>query len=272
MPFPTPADHSLHDIPTDSEIRKVYPIDFYPHPQIVRLPLGTTTYWLLGPESGPKVALVHGISTPSLIWKHLAPWLADHGFRVLVYDLFGRGYSEAPDVVYDANLYVTQLALLLQHIQWPNAHIVGLSMGGGITGAFAATFPNLVTEKIVLIASAGVMELPVPSAALNQPRPIVVLQKEFLPGYTRALTSSLQFGPIRDLENAFKAVADSARIKTLIVHGTNDNTVAFKFGERIKNLIPSAKFVPIEGGDHDLLLAEDYYETTRQAVLDFLQA
>jgi len=61
----------------------------------VRLPLGKTTYWVLGPEGGPKVGLtkyalhfvilfltkivlIHGISTPSIIWKNIGPYLAEH--------------------------------------------------------------------------------------------------------------------------------------------------------------------------------------------------
>lgn len=43
-------------------------------------------------------------------------------------DLFGRGYSDAPNMAYDAGLYTTQLALLMQYVRWENAHIVGFSM------------------------------------------------------------------------------------------------------------------------------------------------
>ena len=43
-------------------------------------------------------------------------------------DLYGRGYSDAPWLPYDASLYTTQLALLMQHIKWERAHIAGLSM------------------------------------------------------------------------------------------------------------------------------------------------
>lgn len=43
-------------------------------------------------------------------------------------DLYGRGYSDAPKTCYDAGLYTTQLALLMQHIKWDKAHIAGLSM------------------------------------------------------------------------------------------------------------------------------------------------
>lgn len=35
------------------------------------------------------------------------------GYHVLLYDLHGRGYSDAPQVTYDVSLYTTHLALLI---------------------------------------------------------------------------------------------------------------------------------------------------------------
>ena len=43
-------------------------------------------------------------------------------------DLYGRGYSEAPQTTYDTNLYTSQLAHLMQYIRWEKANIVGISM------------------------------------------------------------------------------------------------------------------------------------------------
>ena len=43
-------------------------------------------------------------------------------------DLYGRGYSDAPQTTYDTSLYVTQLALLMQHVKWDQARLVGISM------------------------------------------------------------------------------------------------------------------------------------------------
>ena len=43
-------------------------------------------------------------------------------------DLYGKGYTDAPKTDYHANLFVTQLALLLQYLKWENAHIAGFSM------------------------------------------------------------------------------------------------------------------------------------------------
>lgn len=105
-----------------------------------------TRYWLLGPENGKKVTpspspfpphsspsqivLIHGLSIPSLVYKDVAPHLSKGGYRVLLYDLYGRGYSDAPahPTVYDTALYATQLALLMQHVGWEKAALVGVSM------------------------------------------------------------------------------------------------------------------------------------------------
>jgi pimeloyl-ACP methyl ester carboxylesterase len=48
--------------------------------------------------------------------------------HVVLIDHFGRGHSEAPDTLYNSQLYVTELALLMQHIKWEKARIAGLSM------------------------------------------------------------------------------------------------------------------------------------------------
>ena len=79
-------------------------------------------------------------------------------FLLILLDLYRRGYSDAPQMTYDPNLYTIQLALLMQHLWWDKAAIVGVSMGGGIAAAFTAQFPPLVNDKVVLIASAGLME------------------------------------------------------------------------------------------------------------------
>ncbi|KAF8632813.1 hypothetical protein AX15_001674 [Amanita polypyramis BW_CC] len=115
-------------------------------------------YWLLGPKEGQKVVLIHGLSIPAIIWRDVAPSLSTSGYRVLLYDLYGRGYSDAPQTTYNTDLYTTQLALLMQYLKWDKAIVVGVSMGGGIAAAFTSQYPYLVDDRVVLIASAGIME------------------------------------------------------------------------------------------------------------------
>lgn len=105
------------------------------------------------------MVLIHGISAPSIAFQKVANYLVEQGFQVLLYDLHGRGYSEIPEKESDVNLYIIQLALLLQYVGWSKAYIVGFSMGGGIAAAFSSTFPHLVNGKVVFVASAGLIKV-----------------------------------------------------------------------------------------------------------------
>ncbi|PCH39668.1 alpha/beta-hydrolase [Wolfiporia cocos MD-104 SS10] len=240
-------------------------------------------YWLLGPEKGTKVVLVHGLNTPSVTWINIAPALASRGYRVLVYDLYGKGYSQAPKTTYHVNLFVTQLALLLQYLHWDNAHVAGFSMGGGITAAFAAVLPHLVAGKIILMASAGASdpgpEKPASAAAAPVPQfgELIDLQAELLPGYTAAVQSCLQDGPIHDLLWAFDKIAitrvgSGQEVQVLIIHGTDDYLVRYSDSLEINRRIPSARLVTVEGAGHDFTARDGHWQQVADAMLEFLDA
>lgn len=90
---------------------------------------GLTHYYVLGPESGKRIVFIHGITAPSLTLKHFLSKLASKGFRVLCYDMFGRGFSDCPGNNYDRELYVQQLYDLVKHVGWNKCSILGYSMG-----------------------------------------------------------------------------------------------------------------------------------------------
>ncbi|KAG2361606.1 Alpha/Beta hydrolase protein [Suillus spraguei] len=257
---------SLAHLPSSSPSWDVYPEDLYSGGAYVNLPLGRVRYWLIGPEDGRRIVLIHGLSIPAIVWKDVAPVLASRGYRVLLYDLYGRGYSDAPQVTYDTALYTTQLALLMQHVKWDNAFIVGLSMGGGIATAFSAHFPHLVNGKVALIASAGIMESSdisrtakfmstplVQTVSALPPFQIVRLQTAHLPHYNAAVASSLRDGPIRGLHFAFQSLARSGN-QVLLIHGTSDKTVPYKYASKIQSLVPQADLATINDGGHDVIV------------------
>ena len=114
--------------------------------------------WFLPKEelsNGETLVLVHGFSTPSFVWGGLIDNFCNSGFKVLVYDHFGRGFSERPRINYDKELYVRSLKeLLVDQGLEEKIHLVGYSMGGPIVGYFAEQYPNT-TKSISLIAPAG---------------------------------------------------------------------------------------------------------------------
>ena len=133
---------SLKELTPDE--RAKFPGDY------VQLEDGVVSYYWKGPENGDIVVLVHGLSTPKFVWDGNVDALAAAGKRVLVYDHYGRGFSDRPDIVYDGDLYVRELSNLLDalHVTQP-VNLVGYSMGGGNVIGFAARYPEKVNEILV---------------------------------------------------------------------------------------------------------------------------
>lgn len=149
------------------EHRRSLPGDF------AQLTRGKTYYRWLGKARGPVAVCVHGLTTPSFVWGPIAAGLGALGFRVLVYDLYGRGYSDRPSGPQDSPFFVAQLSELLddQGIQ-DDITLLGYSMGGAIATAFAATFPEKL-RQLVLIAPAGMGHDLGPIATLVNTRPFL---------------------------------------------------------------------------------------------------
>jgi len=116
---------------------------------------GTTYYEWLGPTRGPVAVCVHGLTTPSFVWHGLAAGLARVGFRVLIYDLYGRGFSDRVPGLQDQAFFRQQLADLLEDQQIKSdITLFGYSMGGAIATDFTAVNPGMI-RHLVLLAPAG---------------------------------------------------------------------------------------------------------------------
>jgi len=81
--------------------------------QFIRRSDGYVHFELSGPEKGSLVILIHGITAHYFLWDDLSQSLLKEGIRVLRYDLYGRGFSDRPDVNYNEQLFVRQLLELL---------------------------------------------------------------------------------------------------------------------------------------------------------------
>ena len=119
------ADLEVH--PMDATARADAPGQF------IELSDGITHYELSGLADGPVVILVHGFSVPYYIWDTTFAELTGAGFRVLRYDLYGRGFSDRPRIDYDGALFERQIVELIESLELEEPlDIVGLSMGGAV--------------------------------------------------------------------------------------------------------------------------------------------
>jgi pimeloyl-ACP methyl ester carboxylesterase len=115
----------------------------------VRLADGLTHYETAGPGSGPIVVLAAAFSVPAYLSDSLYQGLADSGFRVIRFDYFGRGWSDRLNATYDLDLFVRQLAGLLDSLRVTTAvDLAGLSFGAAIVTSFADRYPARVRSLI----------------------------------------------------------------------------------------------------------------------------
>lgn len=150
------AAAAVFAIPFVQEIRRSAPDLRMAAGKFAKLSRGKTHYRWFGGARGPVAVCIHGLTTPSQVWEPLARELVDLGYRVLVYDLYGRGFSDNVSGLQTAEFFVEQLKELVDD-QGLDGELTlfGYSMGGSIATAFTARHSHLV-QRMVLIAPAGI--------------------------------------------------------------------------------------------------------------------
>ena len=265
----------------------------------IKLKDGTTRYELSGPENGKPVVLVHGFSVPYFIFDPTFDFLTKAGFRVLRYDLIGRGYSDRPKTAYKIDLFVRQLRDLLEALNLSQVNLLGLSMGGPITASFINQNPQVV-DKFILIDPAGAkrvtlsllleaVKLPIfgelalglfgsgsmvkgIASDMFDPELVEHFQAQYkiqmqYKGFKYAILSTMRN---RMLESFAETYARVGKLKkpTLLIWGKNDATVPFKNSSEILKAIPHAEFHPIENCGH--IPHYEKPEIVNKVLLEFL--
>jgi pimeloyl-ACP methyl ester carboxylesterase len=269
--------------------------------QFVRLSGGITHYQWHGPASGQVIVLVHGLSAPSFIFAGLVPILTGAGYRVLTYDLYGRGYSDRPRARQTAEFFARQLDELLQDqmVAGP-VTVLGYSMGGAIAPGFAIYSPARVA-RLILIAPAGfghrlggmagfMAKTPVigdwlmavfggsnlrrramaeaaTSAAIPDVTARMIRETRFR-GYSRSILASLRDLLGRNLTDVHRELA-ARRVPVLAIWGTRDATIPVAHAQSLAEANPTARNVILDGLDHSLTFTHPDEVATH--VLDFMR-
>lgn len=123
--------------------------------EYAQLDSGVTHYQWHGPRSERILVLVHGLSTPSWVFEGLIRGFLSMRYRVLSYDLYGRGQSDRAKGRQTLDFHTRQLTQLLDEIgvRVP-VTLLGYSMGAAIATRFAATESDRV-DRLILLAPAG---------------------------------------------------------------------------------------------------------------------
>jgi pimeloyl-ACP methyl ester carboxylesterase len=247
----------------------------------LRLSDGMTHYSLSGPENGHIVVLLHGGTIPMFTWDEVAPMLAQQGFRVLMYDMFGRGYSDRPLVPYDRALYQRQLLELLNGLNLGDSlDLIGYSFGGAVAVDFTAEHPGRVA-RVVLISPVvyhypitPVMRLPVMGELVFRFIGIPLLSRrandnysgtplaghhvaEFKEqttyrGFQFSILSLFRSDALVDHRDSYAAVGKQER-RVLLIWGAQDMEIAKDRIETARTLIPKAEYHDFPDAGHNIV-------------------
>lgn len=133
-----------------------------PEGKYAKLPNGRTIHYL-DEGSGPVVVWLHGSGNGACghsNFKGNYPVVSRAGFRCIVPDLIGFGYSDKPaDVEYPLSFFIENVKLLLDSLGVQKYTLVGNSLGGAVSLGFALAHPQNV-ERLILMAPGGLNDLP----------------------------------------------------------------------------------------------------------------
>lgn len=262
--------------------------------QFIELSQGVTHYQWHGPVRGPVAVCIHGLSTPGFVWDGIVGGLALCGFRVLTYDLYGRGFSDRPKGAQDRAFFLKQLGDLLAELAVEDdVTVVGYSMGGSIATCFAAEQLHRI-RRLILIAPAGLVFKASRFADFTTHTPIVgdwvmrvfgglylrrgkrsktgvdperllqMADESRTRGYLDAVLSSQRHFLERDLTEDHRLIS-RAGIPVLAIWGTEDAVIPIGAMGKLAEVNREAHQVAIKGADHWVP------QTHPQAVIEAIQ-
>ena len=243
----------------------------------IELKDGHTYYEIDNNDKKNTLIFIHGFSVPSYIWDETYYSAIDKGYKVLRLDLFGRGYSDNPDVEYTDELFANQVIELLEKIKIQKATFLGLSNGGRVISKIAYINPDVV-EKLIFVSSNSFMEYETnleksvtgkeindfirnkyPSISKGQLSDFkhpenfknwASKYEELLKykGFARALVSTAKNHENLDIENSF---INNSNIPYFLVWGDSDSTVVYKdFENKLKKIMTRKKEYFISDSGH----------------------
>lgn len=277
----------------DAAARKKAPGNF------IKLSQGITHYQLAGQDTGSTLVLIHGGSVCGIyVWEKNYYDLVKAGFRVLRYDLYGRGYSDRPDKKHDLDLFTDQLGELIDSLNIKGTiHLAGVSMGANIAIDFTHRFPEKV-DKLILVDPAAInpgrVRWYLKSHYLADflmtvywvPRSVEKQLSEFYDGakqkeYELILKELMQYKGFKHVfkstwlniltENLEKSVIEIGKHnrKVLLFWGKQDPVIPVRASKRYIDAIPGIQYVEVDKAGH--ISNYERSEVVNPVFIDFLK-
>lgn len=244
-------------------------------------------------QGGTPILLLHGFDSSVIEFRYLLPLLANQNETWAV-DLLGSGFTErVSGIAYDPPAIKTHLHCCWKLIDQP-VILVGTSMGGAVAIDFALTYPEAVSQ-LVLINSMGLgggfplgqfLSAPFDALAVEfwRQRKLQALNlcKLFtswdtatltalqcaalhleMPGWQEAMIAFTKSGGYLTLANQVAQI----RQPTLILWGENDDTLGANDAEQFKQAIAHSQLIWLKHCGHAPHLEQP--QIVAQHILEF---
>jgi pimeloyl-ACP methyl ester carboxylesterase len=247
------------------------------------------------PGAGDPVLLVHGVGADQTTWERIPLELQAAGRSVITIDLLGHGHSGAGGTDFGLPAHAALVRDLLDHLAIARVHLVGHSVGGGVSMQFAAESPERVSS-LTLISSGGLGREVSPSLrAALLPGTASSIGIMTHPTVTRPMRQIIRFLDRRGISSrdfsertvdALERLQDDGRRtaflgtlrgvvglsgqrlsvldhlevldpkRLLVIWGDSDPMVPVDHGRRLHALLPGSRLVVIPGAGHEPYIDE----------------
>lgn len=220
-------------------------------------------------DSGPAVVLLHALGLTWHMWEPVIRQLAS-GRRVFAYDLRGHGAAADAPAPSDLARLAEDLCEVLAAVGAPDAHVVGLSYGGGVAQTFAVHHPEALLSLALVATTDEPFESFAERAAAVEEDGVVAqvapsLTRWFTPaalaengwGVRYARECVLRGDPhqVAAAWRSFARMDVAGRLggtqrPTLVVSGQRDASTGPQVMSRLADRIPGSTYVGLPGAPH----------------------
>jgi len=218
---------------------------------------------------GTPLVLIHGFPLDHTSWEEVAS-LLENEFDIITPDLRGFGQSTTVETPYTVTDMADDLAGLLDHLAIEKTAIAGHSMGGYVALAFAKKYPQRV-RGLGLVSSQAAADAPdrkegrYKTAADVAEKGVGIVVEAMTPKLSADVNVQTIVRAVIEKQSksgvigALKAMAEreeliqhlsSFTFPLLLIHGDADIMIPVERATEIKSVLPSAKFVSVEGAGH----------------------
>lgn len=251
----------------------------------------------LNPNGKKTILLLHGWPLCSKQFEYQLPALIGAGYRVVMYDMRGFGYSEQATSGYRYNQMADDLYSVIKHFKLDDITLLGFSMGGAIACRYMALEDNAKVSKLILLDAAAPSYCDTDRNPYGQSKQdteeLIELGYRDRPQLNEYF-GSIFFDQVQSIPflNWFQGISDLASglgemkalealryedcfddlkrisVPTLIIHGKQDKICSYNMAELMHESIKGSELVGIDQAGHGAFYEQR--DAVNDAILQFL--